>query len=146
MTFSEDGLRDDLRSAAEHLHAPPHLLARARAGGRRRLRRRRALQIAPLLGVLTGLALWVPHPRTGDPGRTGATPTASPGAPGFPPRSPTGGATTEADQQAREAFSGAGYTYDDAVRLALLWNRGTDEAKVTGGRLLLAGRSLPFDP
>jgi hypothetical protein len=45
------------------------------------------------------------------------------------------------------AFFDAGYTYDDAVRLAQLWKSADAyHAKVTGGQKLLAGETLPIGP
>lgn len=160
--FSEDELRDELNSAAEHVHAPPHLLTTIQAGGRRRLRRRRALQLTPL-AVLTGLTVWSPYLGAGDPSRSQATLAASPEEPHSPttaqasreaspplpvpaPHLSGDNAISDADMQAREAFFGAGYTYDDAVRLGALWNQDSDEAKVTGGQRLILGQSLPFSP
>ncbi|WP_369054262.1 hypothetical protein [Kineococcus terrestris] len=44
------------------------------------------------------------------------------------------------------AWFGAGYVYDDAVRLGEVWNVDAAEAKVLGGEDLLAGRTLPVSP
>ena len=45
------------------------------------------------------------------------------------------------------AFFNAGYTYDDAVQLAQLWNSADAyHAKITGGEKLLAGETLPIKP
>jgi hypothetical protein len=45
------------------------------------------------------------------------------------------------------AFFAAGYTYDDAVTLAKLWN-GSDtyQAKIDAGKKLIAGETLPIAP
>ncbi|GIJ50630.1 hypothetical protein Val02_75160 [Virgisporangium aliadipatigenens] len=44
-------------------------------------------------------------------------------------------------------FFSAGYTYEDAVELAALWNLPDPyEAKVAGGQKLLAGETLPIKP
>ena len=46
-----------------------------------------------------------------------------------------------------EAFTKAGYDYDDAVTLAKLWKTASPyEAKVRGGEKLLAGEKLPIKP
>jgi hypothetical protein len=51
---------------------------------------------------------------------------------------------TEADVN---AFFNAGYTYDDAVRLAQLWKTADPyHAKIQAGAKLLAGQALPFAP
>jgi hypothetical protein len=67
------------------------------------------------------------------------------------PIEPGGGpAEPESADQARkaeEAFFNAGYSYDDAVRLAAQWNlAGPSEAKIAGGAKLEAGVALPFPP
>ncbi|GIF14538.1 hypothetical protein [Actinoplanes teichomyceticus] len=46
-----------------------------------------------------------------------------------------------------DAYFDAGYDYDDALRLARLWNMSTDDiggVKAEAGRRLLAGQALPF--
>ena len=54
---------------------------------------------------------------------------------------------TPKEEQQVNAFFGAGYDYDDAVRLAKLWKKPTPyEAKIAGGKKILAGESLPFRP
>lgn len=46
-----------------------------------------------------------------------------------------------------DAFFEAGYDYDDAVELAKLWKTDTPyDAKVLGGKKLLAGETLPIRP
>lgn len=46
-----------------------------------------------------------------------------------------------------DAFFTAGYTYDDAVRLATLWHKkDTDQVKAEAGKKLRAGETLPFKP
>jgi hypothetical protein len=48
-----------------------------------------------------------------------------------------------------EAYFAAGYGYDEAVKLAKLWKRSTDDigaVKAEAGRLLLAGKKLPVKP
>jgi hypothetical protein len=47
------------------------------------------------------------------------------------------------------AYFQAGYGYDDAVRLARLWNMNSDDigaVKAEAGRRLLAGETLPIQP
>jgi hypothetical protein len=51
------------------------------------------------------------------------------------------------EQRQVEAFFAAGYDVDDAVQLARLWKTADAyEAKVLGGRKLLAGETLPVKP
>ena len=52
-----------------------------------------------------------------------------------------------AEVDATNAFFNAGYTYDDALKLAELWTLpDAYHAKVTGGQKLLAGQTLPIKP
>ena len=45
------------------------------------------------------------------------------------------------------AYFAAGYDYDDAVKLARIWKLSDPgDAKVKGGKLLLAGKKLPIKP
>jgi hypothetical protein len=63
--------------------------------------------------------------------------------PGSTPASPVDAAES-ADVN---AFFDAGYTYDDALSLAKMWNSADAyHAKVTGGQKLLAGETLPIKP
>jgi hypothetical protein len=51
------------------------------------------------------------------------------------------------DSAAMRKFFDAGYTYDDAVKLAKLWNlKDASAAKVVAGQKLLAGQTLPIKP
>ena len=57
----------------------------------------------------------------------------------------SGGDSPEAAQV--EAFFAAGYDYEDAVKLAELWKTSDPyQAKVEGGKKLLAGETLPIQP
>jgi len=69
-------------------------------------------------------------------------------APVSPSATPSPRSETDAEQR-RAAFFAAGYDYDDAVALALLWGRDavdTDAVKADAGRRLLAGGTLPLAP
>jgi len=70
-----------------------------------------------------------------------------PGSPSTPGSEPTGNPGDTAEAKRLEAFFGAGYDYADAVKLADLWHT-TDPyaAKIMGGKKLLAGETLPFEP
>jgi hypothetical protein len=51
------------------------------------------------------------------------------------------------DQKRLDAYFGAGYNYDDAVKLARLWKLADPyAAKVEGGKRLLADKKLPVKP
>jgi len=55
--------------------------------------------------------------------------------------------TPDLASQRVDAFFAAGYDYDDAVRLAKLWKTPDPyRAKIAGGKKLLAGETLPFQP
>jgi hypothetical protein len=76
--------------------------------------------------LLAGEALPIPpHPDSSDP----ATPSTGP------------------DDVALSAFFDAGYTADDAARLARLWKLAEpSDAKIAAGKKLEADRRLPFPP
>jgi len=51
------------------------------------------------------------------------------------------------DQKRLDAYFGAGYNYDDAVKLAKLWKLADPyAAKIEGGKRLLADKKLPVKP
>jgi hypothetical protein len=55
--------------------------------------------------------------------------------------------TSPQDEKAVEKFFGTGYTYEDAQRLATMWKLpDAYAAKIAGGKKLLAGETLPFQP
>jgi len=70
-----------------------------------------------------------------------------PGNPSAPSSTPAGGSGNTTETKRVAAFFGAGYDYNDAVKLADLWHT-TDPyaAKIMGGKKLLAGETLPFAP
>lgn len=58
-----------------------------------------------------------------------------------------GEAITPAQQKKLDAYFAAGYDYDDAVKLAKLWKKSDPyQAKIEGGKRLLAGDTLPIKP
>jgi hypothetical protein len=50
------------------------------------------------------------------------------------------------EQEALEKFFAAGYTMSDAGQLAKIWHVSTYQAKIQGGKKLLAGETLPIKP
>ena len=63
------------------------------------------------------------------------------------PQDPGAGGVSSKEAAQVEAFFAAGYTYDDAVKLAKLWKTPDPyQAKVEGGKKLLAGETLPIRP
>jgi hypothetical protein len=141
---------DQLREAFQtHEHLAPDpaaVYARVQELSRTYRRRRRGAQAAggAVLGVgLLAGAVNVPALLPGQPQDTIGVVA---GAPAVPTTSATPSLSPEQLQQAWDAYFGAGYDYDDAVRLAKLWNM-TDEVgsvKAEAGRRLLAGEALPF--
>jgi hypothetical protein len=72
-----------------------------------------------------------PHPNS----------TANPGG------GDTGSPITAKDQKRIDAFFAAGYDYNDAVKLAKQWHQADPyQAKIEGGKRLLAGGTLPIQP
>ncbi len=149
----EERLRRELDQAVREVRAPDDLVASARAGGRRRVSRRRALVAVPVV-VAAGGAVWAgwagrtPEPVT--PAAPSASPPPSP-PPSEPPVSPEVPVPSTPDPQAAAAAAEMTavdrfldeYRYADAERLAELWKVDTWEAKVKGGRLLLSGAEIP---
>ena len=108
-------------------------------------RRRRGLRVAggTVLGAgLIAAAIQVPGliPQGGSGSANMPVVAAAPAA-SFDPASPEA-------QRDIDAFINAGYGYDDALRLAKLWNSTADpsQIKAEAGAKLLAGQKLPFAP
>lgn len=85
----------------------------------------------------------------------GAAIAAGRGAQDVPDTALTGGPGAQEPVQDDEAvvaaaasgaFWAAGYTSDDLVALAALWQRDQAETKVAAGQMLLAGEALPIAP
>ncbi|MFS0700187.1 hypothetical protein AB6N24_09475 [Cellulomonas sp. 179-A 4D5 NHS] len=66
------------------------------------------------------------------------------------PRTPVelddAGAAVPDGDDPRDAFWGAGYTYEDAVALSELWSTDVYETKATAGQKILDGEQLPIAP
>lgn len=144
LTNWEQRLRDDLDASVRDVRAGDDLLATVRAGGRRRVRRRRALTALPAAVVIAGTAVWAGVHRSAPPpvapASQGPTPSRTPEP--RPTPVPTSGARLE-EQAAVDLFYDSGYVYEDAVALGELWNLDSWEAKAQGGRWIEDGRALP---
>ncbi|MEZ0494027.1 hypothetical protein AB2L28_17460 [Kineococcus sp. TBRC 1896] len=150
----EERLRRELDVAVREVRAPGDLVAAVRAGGRRRLRRRRALLAVPAVVAVAGGAVWaaasdpaarpVPPAASGPAGPQAPAPVAPAPAVPSPPEDPQVG--EPADEAAAADRFLEQYRFADAQRLASVWNVDTWEAKVEGGRRLLAGESIPELP
>jgi hypothetical protein len=140
---------DQLREAFETHESlapdPAAVYARVQDLSRTYKRRRRGAQIAGgavlsaglVAGVITVPSLLINRPANG----------VSQVAPAAAPSSAVPLTETEL-QKGWDAYFGAGYDYNDAVKLAKLWNS-TDEIgniKAEAGQKLLAGEALPFKP
>ena len=141
--------REQLREAFEtHENLAPDpaaVYARVQDLSRTYKRRRRGAQIAGgavlsaglVAGVITVPSLLLNRPA---PGVNMVAPAAA---------ASSAAPLTEAERQKGwDAYFGAGYAYEDAVKLAKLWNS-TDEigdVKAAAGLRLLAGETLPIKP
>jgi hypothetical protein len=151
---------EQLREAFETHEAlapdPAAVYARVQELARTYKRRRRGAQAAggAVLGAgLIAGAINLPALLPAEPATTvtmvapGAAPTTSPS----PKLSPSAPALSPAEQKLQrqwDAYFGAGYGYDDAVKLAEIWHSKTDigAVKAEAGRRLLAGQKLPIKP
>jgi hypothetical protein len=142
---------DKLREAFEtHEHLAPDpakVYARVQELARNYRWRRRGVQAAGgavlgagLLAGVINLPALVPH----DYGSAGAPAVAFP----LPSESSSAPAGAAEIQKELDTYAEHGYGYDDAVRLAKLWNLKDDTyaAKAEAGRRLLAGETLPIQP
>ncbi len=152
---------DQLREAFEtHEHLAPDpaaVYARVQELARTYQRRRRGAQVAGGAVLSAGLiagAVNLPGLLPGRPydSATVLAPAAAPkpaATPGATPAASPSALPSEAELQKQwDAYFAAGYDYDDAVKLAKIWNS-KDEigtVKAEAGRRLLAGEALPVKP
>jgi len=134
----EDGLRRELGLAVQDVQAREDLLGVVREGGRRRVRRRRALTAVPAAGLVVGGAVWAGVARTAPAPVAPATPVTS-----APVLEPTPSEAPLSFEVAIQVFYAHHYEYDDAEILADLWQVDVSEAKAKAGRLLDDGQPLP---
>jgi hypothetical protein len=128
---------------------PGAVYDRVRQLSRKYKRRRRGAQAAGTAVLGAGLvagAIQLPGLLPGNGQSFEMVAPAGP-APAVPPSVPPSSAPSDEELQRRwDAYFQAGYDYDDALRLAVLWNM-TDEPgsiKAEAGRRLLAGETLPI--
>ncbi|MBB2901169.1 hypothetical protein FHR75_001957 [Kineococcus radiotolerans] len=100
---------------------------------------------AVVLGKQWAQDSWEAKVTGGEKLAAGETLPIEPGSSAPAPTVPVSELPTE-ESTAVDAFFAAGYTYDDAVALGGIWHVSPWEAKVTGGRDLLAGETLPVAP
>jgi hypothetical protein len=133
----EDRLRLELDASVRDVRAGEDLFVSARAGGRRRVRRRRALLTLPAAVAVVGSAVWA----GAGVGRQGQPQQVSPAAGST--MAPAPSAEPLDEDEAVTVFL-ASYTYEDAVALGEVWNVDSWEAKVRGGQALEDGETLPI--
>jgi len=163
---SDDDLRRAFGEDAARAADPDEVWVGVQQGVRRRRQRRERVGAALVLTAVAGLAISLgaylgapqeagpPAERTtatASPSPTSSTPSTAPtpSTPSTPPTPPplTDAAVPVSPADARQAFDDAGYTEDDARRLADLWRWGDPaHVAVVAGADLLAGEQLPLAP
>lgn len=148
MSNAEDQLREAFSTHENQAPDPAAVYSRVQELAKTHKRRRRTYQAAGTAVLGAGLVAGVINLPTLIGAATGGT-----NAPGvFAGALPSPAASTppsDAEIQARyDAYFQAGYDYDDAVRLAILWKSKDSIAatKAEAGRRLLAGEGLPIKP
>jgi hypothetical protein len=147
MTDHGDQLREAFETHERLAPDPAAVYARVQELARTYHRRRRGAQAAGGAVLGAGLIAGAMNLPTLLPGSSHDTvAVVAPAAVPSPSVSPTPSA--DELQKAWDAYFGAGYDYNDAVKLAKIWHS-TDEVgnvKAEAGRRLLAGQTLPFKP
>ena len=150
MIENEDRLREAFETHENLAPDPAEVYARVQELSRTYRRRRRGVQAAggAVLGAgLIAGAINLPTVLAGLPGNSGASVAIAAAATPSPSVSST---PSQAElQKDWDAYFGAGYGYDDAVKLARLWHLNTKDiglVKAEAGRRLLAGETLPIKP
>lgn len=155
MTEHADRLREVFETHENQTPDPADVYARVQELSRKYQRRRRNAAVAgsAFLGVgLIAGAAQIPALMAGNNAGTiapgaqlvaSATVSPAPTPSVFTPPS----YSEQEWQRYFDAYFGAGYDYDDALRLAVLWHAGdtqVSKVKAEAGRRLLAGETLPF--
>ena len=154
MTEHGDQLRRAFETHENEGPDPAEVYARVQQLARGYQWRRRGVQAAG--GVVLGAGLIagvmsVPALLPAAPNDNAAVQAGAPAAPASPVVSPPPSARVQVDpnQDEFDAYFGAGYGYDDAVKLAKIWKKPKGDIgaiKVEAGRRLLAGQTLPVKP
>ena len=150
MTDYKDQLSEAFAKHENQGPDPAEVYARVQELARvHRWRRRGAVAAggAALGASLIAGAMSLPTLFPGTPHNTPAISVA--GAPGDASPSPSGSPSQSELDKDWAAYFAAGYGYDDAVRLAQLWNMNDGDigaVKAEAGRRLLAGETLPIQP
>jgi len=142
----EDQLREAFETHEDMAPDAAAVYARVQELSRSYKWRRRGVQAAGGVVVGAGLIAGVINLPAVLPGSPGTNSSAV--MPGAVPVAVSPSAAVVDEQTALNAYSDAGYGYDDAERLAKLWGKKGDivQVKSDAGRKLLAGQKLPFAP
>jgi hypothetical protein len=146
VTDHADQLREAFTTHEHEVPDPGAVYDRVQKLSRRYRRRRRGVQAAGGAVLSAGLVAGVINLPAMLPGGTQdsviVAPAAAPSASAASPSKPG----PDQLQAQWDAFFGAGYTYDDAARLAEIWKMAPTDVKAEAGRRLLAGETLPIQP
>ena len=141
MTDHGDQLREAFETHEKLAPDPAAVYARVQELARTYHRRRRTAQAAGGAVLGAGLIAGAMNLPTLLPGTAHDTVAVV---------APAASATPSAAdlQKAWDAYFGAGYDYDDALKLAKIWHSKDEvgNVKAEAGRRLLAGQTLPFQP
>ncbi len=148
MTQHADQLREAFENHENQTPDPGAVYARVQELSRKYKRRRRGAQVAggAVLGAgLIAGSIGLPNLLPGNSSHN--TPGVGVGAPAAAPSVAPSYSAADA-QKDWAAYFNAGYGYNDAVQLAVLWHTKADigNVKAEAGRRLLAGETLPIKP
>jgi hypothetical protein len=145
VTEHADQLRDAFETHENQTPDPAAVFARVQELSRKYQRRRRGAQAAGGVALSAGLVAGVINLPGLLPGG-GAQNTGTSYQAGAPSTTVATKPSAPSERTALDAYFEAGYDYDDAMRLAVLWKLKADPyaIKAEAGRRLLAGETLPF--
>ncbi|WIM94177.1 hypothetical protein ACTOB_006179 [Actinoplanes oblitus] len=154
MTYHGDRLRQIFESNESPTPDPAEVYARVVELSRKHKRRRLGASMAGgtalgagLIAAVVNLPAVLPSAQGSSEG-TAPIVAAAPASPAIS-ASPVASPVADPDQAALDAYFGAGYDYDEAEKLAILWNMPVGDiggVKAEAGRRLLAGQTLPIKP
>jgi hypothetical protein len=143
VTQHADQLREAFETHENRTPDPGAVYARVQELSRKYKRRRRGAQVAGGAGLIAG-SISLPSFL---PGNSSNSQDIGVGAPAPAPSVAASYSTADLNKD-WAAYFGAGYGYNDAVQLAVLWHSKADigNVKAEAGRRLLAGETLPIKP
>jgi hypothetical protein len=145
VTEHADKLREAFETHENQTPDPAAVYARVQQLSQKYQRRRRTAVVAGSAFVGVGLiagAAQIPAVLAGVGGGGGGSDIYV----GVAPPAAVSASPSASEKDALEAYFTAGYDFEDAMRLAVLWNKKAEpyEIKAEAGRKLLAGETLPF--